>query len=213
MTNLSANVGAYNNDMLREKYKETWKAGFVHFVSAGNRDSLSEAPTPVEIFSQTKGVNPVTNLDFAGPPVQLHLAGQVGGSCYGEGTAFTAPGTKIFVPDRTGVSGVCPNSPAYCLAVPGSPGEDYAYLTGTSFASPMVAGVAALVLSANPNLDSVEIEHVLRATAEDLGDPGWDQYFGFGLPKADAAVELGVQMIFYDGFEFENASRWSGVAP
>lgn len=77
----------------------------------------------------------------------------------------------------------------------------------------MVAGIAALVLSRDPTLDAVEVEWILKHTAEDLGDPGWDQYFGYGLPKADAAVEFGSDFIYYDGFDFGSTDRWSDVVP
>ncbi|MFN2196181.1 MAG: S8 family serine peptidase [Anaerolineales bacterium] len=63
---------------------------------------------------------------------------------------------------------------------------------GTSMATPHVSGVAALVWSANPGWTNVEIRNALDATAMDLGDPGRDVYYGFGLVQAyDAWVSLG----------------------
>ncbi len=59
---------------------------------------------------------------------------------------------------------------------------------GTSFASPVVAGTAALIRSANPALSRSAVRDILRSTALDLGSPGWDQIFGDGLVQADAAV-------------------------
>jgi subtilisin family serine protease len=60
--------------------------------------------------------------------------------------------------------------------------------SGTSMAAPHVAGVAALVLAARPRLGVDELEGVLRASADDLGDPGRDDHYGAGL--VDAAVAL-----------------------
>ena len=65
---------------------------------------------------------------------------------------------------------------------------DYKYFTGTSVASPHVAGVAALVKSLHPDYGPDDIRQVLQDTAEDLGSPGWDEIYGYGLVDAYAAV-------------------------
>lgn len=65
----------------------------------------------------------------------------------------------------------------------------YASLDGTSMASPHVAGVAALVWSANPNATNAEVRNALNSTAIDLGSTGRDNSFGWGLVQALAAVE------------------------
>ena len=64
----------------------------------------------------------------------------------------------------------------------------YWYFTGTSMASPHVAGVAALIKSLHPEYGPDEIRQVLQDTAEDLGNPGWDERYGYGLVDAYAAV-------------------------
>ena len=61
---------------------------------------------------------------------------------------------------------------------------DYGYMSGTSMATPGVAGVAALVWSNNPTCTGTEIREVLKATAEDSGAAGKDVYFGYGIVKA-----------------------------
>jgi subtilisin family serine protease len=66
--------------------------------------------------------------------------------------------------------------------------DSYANKTGTSMAAPHVAGVAALVLSAGARPDMVR--QILRDTADDLGDPGFDDYFGYGRVNARKAVEF-----------------------
>ena len=62
------------------------------------------------------------------------------------------------------------------------------YYAGTSFASPHVAGIAALVKSIHPDYGPDEIRQVLQDTAQDLGDSGWDARYGHGLVDAYAAV-------------------------
>jgi hypothetical protein len=64
----------------------------------------------------------------------------------------------------------------------------YARFSGTSMASPHVAGVAALVLAGRPSLDVAELEAVLRAGAIDRGQPGRDDRYGTG--EVDAAGAL-----------------------
>jgi subtilisin family serine protease len=68
--------------------------------------------------------------------------------------------------------------------------ETYAYGSGTSFAAPFVAGVAALLLSKHPYLTPQEVAETLYNQAEDLGESGWDEYYGWGLVNAYLAVTL-----------------------
>jgi len=67
------------------------------------------------------------------------------------------------------------------------PGGGYAYYSGTSMASPHVAGVAALVLAANSSLTTVEVRSILQQTAENLGLK--QEHQGYGLVRADLAVQ------------------------
>jgi thermitase len=67
-------------------------------------------------------------------------------------------------------------------------GQTYGSFSGTSYAAPVAAGVAALVMSANPGLSSAAVENILFSTAVDLGASGRDNYFGYGRVNAAAAV-------------------------
>jgi hypothetical protein len=67
-------------------------------------------------------------------------------------------------------------------------GGGYGYATGTSASAPLVAGVAALVLSVNPNLSAVQLRSLLEQTADDLGPAGWDPGYGYGRLNAYKAV-------------------------
>lgn len=66
-------------------------------------------------------------------------------------------------------------------------GVDYATLSGTSMASPHVAGAAALVLARNASLTPDQVQARLQSTAQDLGDTGFDSLYGWGLVDAYAA--------------------------
>jgi hypothetical protein len=66
----------------------------------------------------------------------------------------------------------------------------YKNSTGSSFACPLAAGVAALVRQSNPELTPDEIYEVLRGSATDLGVVGPDTLFGYGAINAENAVDL-----------------------
>lgn len=84
--------------------------------------------------------------------------------------------------------------PAVDIAAPGvgiyttTKGGGYGTVNGTSFSTPITAGVIALMMSANPNLSSAQLESILLSTAVDLGTTGWDQYYGRGRVDAARAV-------------------------
>lgn len=80
------------------------------------------------------------------------------------------------------------------LAAPGTdiystwPGGSYESLSGTSMACPMVSAVAALVLSKNPSLTNCQVKSILFNSADDLGEPGIDPYYGYGRVDAYKAL-------------------------
>ena len=67
--------------------------------------------------------------------------------------------------------------------------SNYAYFDGTSMATPHVAGVAALVWSYYPSCTGAQIRNSLDKSALDLGSPGRDTRFGYGLVQARAAYD------------------------
>jgi hypothetical protein len=81
------------------------------------------------------------------------------------------------------------------LAAPGAGiwsttnGGGYASVSGTSFSSPVTAGVVALIMAANPALGATDVQNLLYSKADDLGSSGWDKYYGYGRVNAAAAVQ------------------------
>jgi subtilisin family serine protease len=90
-------------------------------------------------------------------------------SSYGAYVSLAAPGDNIWTLQRD-------------LSNP------YGSWRGTSFSSPIVAAVAALVKSVNPSLSSAQVTSVLEQTADDTGAPGEDVLFGRGRVNASLAV-------------------------
>lgn len=89
-------------------------------------------------------------------------------SNYGPHTSVSAPGVSI------------PST---------YPGERYVAMSGTSMATPHVAGVCGLILSINPNLSPDEVKHILESTADDLGPEGKDDYYGYGQINVAKALK------------------------
>ncbi len=83
------------------------------------------------------------------------------------------------------------------------PGNYEPNFGGTSASCPVVAGVAALVLSVNPNLTQQEVRNILTSTATDMGVNGLDNNFGFGRVNAFSAVQAAtnsnIQSHFIEG--------------
>jgi subtilisin family serine protease len=92
-------------------------------------------------------------------------------STYGGAVTLFAPGTGIWTTDAD------LNSP-------------YTAWDGTSFSAPLVAGAAALALSAAADLTPTQLTEALRAGADDLGDPGVDAVFGHGRLNARRTLEV-----------------------
>ncbi len=90
------------------------------------------------------------------------------GSNYGLAKDIAAPGVRIM------------------STLPG----DYEAWTGTSMAAPIVSSVAALLYAYNPNLTCDQVKNILYSTAQDLGDSGRDQYYGWGLVNAEDAISI-----------------------
>lgn len=82
------------------------------------------------------------------------------------------------------------------LAAPGvsmlhaKAGGGYAASSGTSFAVPFAATAAARIRQLMPGQDALEIMH---RNAQDLGKPGWDEVYGYGLLRPNVLVTSGAQ--------------------
>lgn len=72
------------------------------------------------------------------------------------------------------------------------PNNQYAALSGTSMASPHVAGLAGLIRAQNPYLTNKEVISIIRKTASDLGAPGKDTLYGYGQINIKEAINAAI---------------------
>lgn len=90
----------------------------------------------------------------------------------------------------------------------------YANAYGTSFSSPVTAGVAALIYAVNPSFSAAEVEGILFSTAKDIGALGEDNVYGFGRVDAGAAVaKAAAATVNAKPVAKASASTLAGVAP
>jgi subtilisin family serine protease len=139
--------------------------------------------------AQSAGALVIASSGDSGPSTDAHYP-----SCFagvlGVG-AVTVDGDTIAPYSTTG--------PCVDLVAPGddvfttydandSLGVRYAYVNGTSFASPQVAGTAALIRARNLDLSAQQIASRLQNGATDKGFPGRDDEYGYGLLNAKCSV-------------------------
>lgn len=116
---------------------------------------------------------------------------RAGFSNWGQGISLAAPGMDVLSlrARRTdlmlGIPGI-KYSPRLAYV-----GKDTRYYraSGSSFSAPIVSATASLIFAKNPKLTNTQVERMLLQSARDVEVPGWDQYTGFGLLDASAALQ------------------------
>ncbi|MDA2909325.1 S8 family serine peptidase [Nitrospiraceae bacterium AH_259_D15_M11_P09] len=149
----------------------------------------------VVVASGNEGAN-TNNSSPAGLPGVITVAAtdtkdkRVGYSNWGPGVDIAAPGVDILSlrARRTDLLKFERESYQPGTAYVGK-GKKYYRVTGTSFSAPYVAGVASLILSMHPELTGKEVTRMVLHSARDIDVPGWDQFTGYGLLDARAALQ------------------------
>jgi autotransporter-associated beta strand protein len=120
-------------------------------------------------------------------------------------------------------SNACGKAMNYCLAAPGdvivldkdattTGSQSYWVVSGTSFAAPEVSGAAALVWQAYPYFSNDLVRQTLLGTARDLGTPGPDTTFGYGMLDAFKAVNGPARFDWGDvTVNFSGISTWGNA--
>lgn len=153
--------GPANSAVITEAIKHAISKGAMPVAAMGN-DGNERPSYPAAI----DGVFSVGATDISNKIARF--------SQYGSHIDISAPGVNIMATFPRNASGM--------------PGKDYGAISGTSMATPIVSAVAALVMSQNPGISVAQVESILKASAKDAGDPGFDKYFGAGIVNAEAAL-------------------------
>jgi len=136
--------------------------------------------------------------------VVIAAAGNRGSGTTVVGAPATMPGVlTVGGVDRQGTASFDASSQGITIGVSAPseglvgviPGGQHVSWSGTSGAAPIVAGIAALVRAAHPQLDASDVIERIIATAEAAGDPGQDALYGYGLVDAQAAVTADVARV------------------
>lgn len=168
-------------------------------MSLGSSSPSSTIESAVN-YSYSNGVTVIAACGNANNPSCDYPAAynnviSVGATQYDETKApYSSYGSNLDIVAPGGNTGVDQNSDSYADGVLQQTFDDtpidfsYWFYQGTSMATPHIAGVAALLLAVNSSLTPYDVKNVLITTAEDLGSPGRDNTFGWGLVNASAAV-------------------------
>ncbi|MDX5417568.1 MAG: S8 family serine peptidase [Hymenobacteraceae bacterium] len=156
----------------------------------GNADgSLMNVPAAAPNVISISSTSP---SGWALDRVNSNLDGFASYSNYGTSDVdFAAPGGDVRYPgnELANVIGIVQPAWVFDMVFSLNNGNSATWSIGTSMASPHAAGVAALVISANGGkMSPSHVRAILRASADDLGKPGRDPYYGYGRINALRAV-------------------------
>lgn len=107
----------------------------------------------------------------------------------GTGVTSTIPAISMSQADGQGLVANSLGQSANVSTIAETNASGYAYLDGTSMASPHAAGAAAIIWSANPSATNLQVRNAMTSTALDLGAAGRDNYYGNGLVQTFDATE------------------------
>ncbi len=171
---------AGESKFLRPAFEYARAKGVLIVVAAGN------------LSRDTKDVEPANQ-----PAVLVVAATQAddrkaGFSNWGQEVSVAAPGVDVLSlrARRTDLARGTADDPSQVKPEEGVVGADRAYYraAGTSFSAPLVTGLASLIWAKHPHLTAVQVARMITQSAKDVEEPGWDQFTGYGLVDARAAL-------------------------
>jgi len=184
IVNISLGGDGFNTPVLVDAYRRAVEADMVIILAAGNRD---ETDTDLDV-AQPENSGAVAWASWANG--QIILAGGVNAQ-----SAFWEDSHKAgdIAKDVFLVAGAVD---ILSIGVDDHGDGAFFFWEGTSFSAPHIAGAAALLMEAFPNLTGKQVADLLFSTATDLGATGPDIIFGSGLVNIAAALQpLGTSSI------------------
>jgi subtilisin family serine protease len=177
ITNNSYGTGSYSSQ-LGAAFDALAKSGVLNIGSAGNDGSAAGNGNNVSYPARYESVVAVAAVDKNNQRASF--------SSTGSAVEIAAPGVSVLSTwkDSANIGGPQP------FSFVGYPGEYFIEASGTSMASPHVAGVAALLMASNPSYTAEEVRNKMNETALDLGTAGKDNLYGYGLVDASSALGI-----------------------
>ena len=158
-------AGASPSALLTNAVNYAYGKGVILFASSSN-EGVPTLMYPAS-YNNVVSVGATTNLDTSATF-----------SNYNNMVDLSAPGKDIYSTMPTYPVGL--NSDGWA--------QNYEFLSGTSMASPVAAGIAAMVRAYNPSLTPLEVEQLMKTHAVDLPPAGRDDSFGEGRVNAAATL-------------------------
>lgn len=167
--------GSASAQIIEDAVKYAYENGVTVVAASGNENAAVSYPAAYDNYVIAVGA---TRYDETRAPYSNH----------GSSLDVVAPGGDLSVNqngDPYG-DGILQNTFNPNTKNPSSFG--YWFFEGTSMATPHVSGVAALVISNGNATTPNQVREAIQSTAEDKGAAGWDEYYGWGLVNAFAAL-------------------------
>lgn len=159
--------GPQSSPVITQAVKHALGKGAMLIAAMGNSGAGADGMKPIKSYPAAEpGVMAIGASDDKDVRARF--------SQVGEWHSVIAPGVNILS-----------TFPTYATDMPG---KDYGAISGTSMATPAVAGLAALVRSKFPQLTAAQAEAHIEATADDLGKPGFDIQYGHGRANVFRAL-------------------------
>lgn len=170
-----------SNHPVHRKVREVVASGCACFFAAGNCGA--NCPSGV---CRSSGIGPGKSIHASNSLEEVITVAAV--NSFHERVGYSSQGPGGFKKHKPDVSAY---THFFGNFGPGRPGgTSQPYDNGTSAATPVAAGVAALLLSAFPNLTPDEIKQILINGAYNIGAPGWDADTGAGVINAAASYSM-----------------------
>jgi subtilisin family serine protease len=182
------------NHPVHRKVREVIASGATCFFAAGNCGS--DCPSGA---CHVSGIGPGRSIHASNSLPEVITVAAV--NRYHQRIGYSSQGPGMFETEKPDVAAY---SHLYGNFGPGRPagGGPNSFDNGTSAATPVAAGVGALLLSAYPKLTPDAMKRALTRSAVNIGDPGMDYDTGYGVINAAAAYAM-----LQDGDRFESVEQ------
>lgn len=158
----NCSFGGGCKESVEDIFKTAVEQGMTVCVAAGNDNDIVDDTCPAHI--ECPGLITVAGVDSSEQKSDF--------SNYGKSIKVAAPATNIY------------SSVPY-----EKESKYYAYKNGTSMATPHVTALTAMIAMAYPDYTPSQIQQTIQGACRDLGDEGWDPYYGYGIPDLNQLLD------------------------